>query len=139
MAEHAELKLPCVDQVQMGIYPSIDWCQAERELVLNGWQTVHERARPGYALTIAGSGHISFLDVPFLPIEPGSMMAGGLASVRIEAGRAWRIVCDYVLAFFARHLNGAPAPLLDGPSPDYPEVMPGSPRDLLDGSAKPAG
>jgi hypothetical protein len=29
----------------------------------------------------------------------------------------------YVLTFFDKHLRGMAAPLLDGPSPDYPEVV----------------
>jgi hypothetical protein len=29
----------------------------------------------------------------------------------------------YTLAFFDKHLKGLAAPLLDGPSPDYPEVV----------------
>jgi hypothetical protein len=131
LAEHAEFKLPCEQVVRMGVYPSVEWCEAERELNIGAWQTVHERARPGYAVMIEGSGHISFMDVPFLPVEPGSMMAGGLASVRIDHRRAWRIVCDYLLAFFARHLDGADRPLLDSPSPAYPEVKYGAPRELL--------
>lgn len=29
----------------------------------------------------------------------------------------------YSLAFFDKHLKGLATPLLDGPSPDYPEVV----------------
>ncbi len=39
----------------------------------------------------------------------------------------WRITCDYLLAFFDKHLNNMKVPLLDGPSPAYPEVFFGSP------------
>jgi len=59
------------------------------------------------------------------------MMAGGLASVRIDSRRAWRITCDYLLAFFARHLDGAQSRLLEHPSAAYPEVLAGSPKALL--------
>jgi hypothetical protein len=133
LADHAAMTLPCEDLVRIGVYPTVDWCEAERALTVGGWQTVHERARPGYAVLIEGSGHISFMDVPFLSVEPGSMMAGGLTTVRIGSRRAWRIICDYLLAFFARHLDGAHAPLLDGPSAAYPEVDVGPPKDLLAG------
>jgi hypothetical protein len=115
----------------MGAYPSVEWCQVERGLTVGGWQTTYERARPGYAICIRGSGHVSFMDVPFLRVTPGSMLAGGLAVVRTAPERAWRIICDYLLAFFGRHLQGAAAPLLDGPSPAHPEVAFGPPRDLL--------
>jgi pimeloyl-ACP methyl ester carboxylesterase len=135
LADHPEFRLPCADVVRMGIYPSIAWCEAERALNFGAWRTIHERGNPSYAIAIAGSGHISFLDVPFLPIQPGSMMAGGLAGVRIESRRAWRIICDALLAFFGRHTSGmqagALAALLDGRSDAHPEVTAGPPLDLL--------
>jgi hypothetical protein len=139
MADHAEFKLPCQDLVRMGAYPTVEWCQAERALTVGGWQTVYERGRPGYSVMIEGSGHISFMDVAFLPIQPGSMVAGGLATVRIDSRRAWRIICDYLLAFFARHLDDTPAPLLDGPSALYSEARVGAPGDLLAASARAPG
>jgi hypothetical protein len=36
--------------------------------------------------------------------------------------RAHRIINAYTVAFFNRHLKGRPAPLLDGPATQYPEV-----------------
>ena len=36
--------------------------------------------------------------------------------------RAVQVVNAYLLAFFDEHLKGEQSPLLDGPSPDYPEV-----------------
>jgi hypothetical protein len=131
MADHRELRAPCDEQVRAGVYPSAEWCAAERALMLHGWQTVFERARPGYGVTIAGTGHASFMDLPFLSAEPASRAAGGMAAVSIDSRRAWRIVCDYLLAFFARHLSGEGAPLLDGQSPSYPEVTAGPPADLF--------
>jgi hypothetical protein len=135
LADHTEVRLPCETLVQQGLYPSPAWCEAERALMLGGWQTVYERAQPGYGVLIRGSAHISFMDVPFLPVEPGSMVAGGLAAVRIDSRRAWQITCAYLLAFFGKHLSGTPTPLLDSPSPspDYPEVALGAPLDLLVG------
>ena len=127
------MSLPCPDAVGMGLYPTVEWSQAEQALVAGGWQTVYERSQPGSAVAIRGAGHISFLDVPFLPIAPGSMMAGGLAGVRIDARRAWRSICDCLLAFFGRHLDGTAATLLDGPTDAYPEVAIGPPRELLAG------
>ena len=115
----------------MGIYPTVAWCEAERELMVGGWQVAYERGQPGYAVLIEGSGHISFMDAPFLPVAPGSMGAASLASVRLDGRRTWRIVCDHLLAFFARHLDGAAAPLLDGPTPAFPEVKHGGPREMM--------
>lgn len=129
LAEHAEMMLPCDELVRRGVYLSPEWCAAERGLTIGGWQTVYERGQPGYAVQIKGSGHISFLDVPFLPVEPGSMLAGGLATVRIDGQRAWRIICDYLLAFFGRHLDGAPAPLLG--QPPAADIASGPPGTLF--------
>jgi hypothetical protein len=131
LADHSELALPCEDQVTTGVYPSAAWCEAERTLMRDGWRTVHERARPGYCAVIAGSGHASFLDLGFLPLADRSRAAGGMAAVQVDPLRAWRITCDFLLAFFARHLLGDDAVLLDGPSAAYPEVRVGAPRDLL--------
>jgi hypothetical protein len=133
VSEHAEMRLPCSDLVRIGAFPTLAWCELERALTIGGWQTAYASSRPGYALLIRGSGHVSFMDVPFLTVVPGSMMAGGLATVRIDSRRAWRIICDHLLAFFGRHLNGEPAPLLDDPAAAYPEASVGSPEALLAG------
>jgi hypothetical protein len=50
-----------------------------------------------------------------------------LAATSIEPRRMWRITCDLLLAFFAKHLDQAAVPLLGGPSGDYPELSFGSP------------
>ena len=50
-----------------------------------------------------------------------------LAATSIEPRRMWRITCDLLLAFFATHLAQAAAPLLEGPSEDYPELVFGPP------------
>lgn len=128
LAEHAEFALPCADIVQAGAYPSIEWCEAERNLNIAAWQTVYERAQPGYAVMLRGSGHISFMDVPFMPVEPGSMVAAGLVNLRIDAARAWRLISDTLLAFFATHLDGSKDPAI---SFDAPELVSGAPRDLI--------
>ncbi len=41
----------------------------------------------------------------------------------IEGTRAVKILRAYVVAFFDQYLKGMDQPLLDGPSPDYPEVI----------------
>jgi hypothetical protein len=40
----------------------------------------------------------------------------------IDGYRMVKIINDYTLAFFDKHLKGETSPLLDGPSPDYPDV-----------------
>jgi hypothetical protein len=131
LADHSELALPCEEQVSAGVYPSADWCEAERALMRDGWQTVHERAQPGYCAVIARSGHASFLDLGFLPLADESRAAGGMAAVSIDSLRALRITCDFLTAFFGRYLLGDDAPLLDGKLAAFPDVRVGDPRDLL--------
>jgi hypothetical protein len=70
---------------------------------------------------------MSFMDVPFLPLTDTSIIKPALAAARIEPQRMWRITSDLLLAFLARHLNNAPAPLLDGLGDDYPELIVGPP------------
>jgi hypothetical protein len=130
LADHTDLARPCEESVRAGVYPDADWCEAERRLMLDGWQAVHDAGRPGHSAMIRGAAHISFMDIPFLPVAPGSMVAGGLALVSIDRRRAWRITCDLLPAFFARHLTGAPAPLLDDLPAAYPEVWARPPRSI---------
>jgi dienelactone hydrolase len=71
---------------------------------------------------IAGTRHLNFSDwnllVPWLPRKRTSLPIVGT----IKAARALKIERAYLDAFFRRHLSGAPAPLLDSPSP-FPEVQ----------------
>ena len=67
-------------------------------------------------LRIDGTSH--------LHISDGSLMVRwipGIAS-RTPGPRIAEILNRYCLAFFDEHLLGRPAPLLDGPSAQYPEV-----------------
>jgi predicted dienelactone hydrolase len=70
-------------------------------------------------LTVTGTGHFDFSDVPVLADQlglpdPGSPLPGP---------RTAQIVRDYVSAFFDLHLRGISQPLLDGPTPENPEVV----------------
>ncbi|GAB3984645.1 lipase [Actinoallomurus acanthiterrae] len=88
--------------------PGVDdtWEQAWNSL--NGWKRW---------LTVAGSDHGTFTDMPVL-----SAWAGRPGSV-ISPQRAEEITRTYVGAFFDLHLKRIPQPLLDGPSPADPEVV----------------
>ncbi|MFJ5845422.1 alpha/beta hydrolase family protein [Streptomyces sp. NPDC092903] len=70
-------------------------------------------------LTVAGAGHFSFTDLPYLADQLGLPDA----AVPLAAEQGWHITRDYVAAFFDRHLRGIPQPLLDGPAARYPEVV----------------
>jgi predicted dienelactone hydrolase len=108
---------PCPDS---DAYPAAV-CEADREVTTTGWRVVAETAQPSYTVTVAGASHLSFLDLPFLPAQAGGMVEAGVRATTIDPTRMWRITSDYLLAFFAEHLKGEPAPLLAGPAA-YPDV-----------------
>ncbi|WP_220084749.1 hypothetical protein [Paenibacillus dendritiformis] len=64
-------------------------------------------------MTVKGFFHQSFADVALL---------SPLFAKEVSADQSVRINRDYVRSFFDRYLLGKEAPLLDGPSPQYPEV-----------------
>lgn len=73
---------------------------------------------PAWLLSTAGSAHVSYTDlVLFSPL----LHMGGITG-RIDGGRMEQIMNAYLLAFFDQTLRGKPSPLLQGPSPAYPEV-----------------
>ncbi|MFJ2739208.1 alpha/beta hydrolase family protein [Streptomyces sp. NPDC087440] len=69
-------------------------------------------------LTVAGTGHFSFNDVPVL----GGQIGVVDPTAPLPGKRSGEITRDYVAAFFDRHLKGRPTPLLDGPTAANPEV-----------------
>ncbi|UNO43245.1 alpha/beta hydrolase [Streptomyces sp. MST-110588] len=69
-------------------------------------------------LTVAGSGHFAFTDLPVL----GAQLGLDDPSEPLPGRRAGEITRAYVGAFFDLHLRGIPQPLLTGPSPSNPEV-----------------
>jgi dienelactone hydrolase len=75
------------------------------------------RTGGGYDMTIAGASHANYSDTPLYSIWKRFSGAGP-----IDVRRAMKIIDRYSLAFFDKHLNRSRQPLLDGPSPDYPEV-----------------
>ncbi|TDE34107.1 alpha/beta hydrolase [Nonomuraea mesophila] len=69
-------------------------------------------------LTVAGSGHFTFIDMPIL----GGQVGMTDPSVPLPGDRSGEITTAYVGAFFDRHLRGKRPSLLDGPSDANPEV-----------------
>jgi Platelet-activating factor acetylhydrolase, isoform II len=125
LAEHGEFAIAAEDAVRAGAAPSVDWFEAEKAITFGGWRTVQQRAQPGYTAQVRGATHVSFMDLPFLPVTDGSVVKPALDATKIKPQRMWRITCDLLLAFFARHLNGAAAPLLDRLADDVPELITG--------------
>jgi predicted dienelactone hydrolase len=122
LGEHHEFDVSPDEAVTLGMAPNPDWFSTEKAITFGGWRNVHQHARPAYTMRIAGASHISFLDIPFLPGASAGPVAAMLSATTIDAQRMWRITSDLVLAFFAKHLSGTDAPLLDGASSVYPEI-----------------
>jgi acetyl esterase/lipase len=96
--------------------PSLFFAAQESEYVR---REVYEQVNaPAYLLTIQGSAHYDFTDLTLVsPLNAALGFSGG-----INGDQMVRILNQYSLAFFNRHLKDLPAPLLDSPSAAYPEV-----------------
>ena len=64
--------------------------------------------------------HLNYTVFPYTVAAPVGQALRRIGPIDWRAGH--RIVNAYALAFFDRHLAGKPAPLLDGPSADFPEI-----------------
>lgn len=79
------------------------------------YRQVADRA---YQVTVEGTTHGDFGDMTLM--FPPLRWAGFFGP--IDGYRMLHILNAYTLAFFDEHLKGEDIPLLDGPSPEYPEV-----------------
>jgi dienelactone hydrolase len=82
---------------------------------------------PRFNFVLEGAGHYAFTDLAaltpqFAPNVPPALAAFPVGD--ISADRAVPAVRAYVRAFLDRFLRSDRAPLLDAPSPAYPEVRP---------------
>ncbi|MFD7826224.1 alpha/beta hydrolase family protein [Kitasatospora sp. NPDC059803] len=68
-------------------------------------------------LTVAGADHFSFADLDLL------LEQAGFPTPPLSPERGVAITREYVAAFFDQTLKGIDSPLLDGPSPNNPEVL----------------
>jgi predicted dienelactone hydrolase len=77
---------------------------------------------PGYLAEVAGAAHLTFSDLPV--VIDHFVGTGGLEELlgTIAPDRAVEIMNAYTRAFVQAHVLGEAAPLLDGPSADFPEV-----------------
>lgn len=69
-------------------------------------------------LEVAGTVHASFTDIGLFTDQFGIDIGASTTGERTQA-----ITRAYVNAFFDKHLRGKPQPLLDTPSPWYPELV----------------
>jgi len=101
LAPHHEFDTDPDDAVKAAMAPAADWYVAERAITLGGWSTVDRTARPAYSVQITGASHVSFMDVPFLPLEPGSPVASMLAAATIDPARFLAVTNALVVAFLS--------------------------------------
>lgn len=73
----------------------------------------------GYFVQVPGIFHIDFTDLDLL----SPIFISGFSGGPIGSQRAHEIINAYSLAFFDKHLKGESQALLDGPVPQYPEVI----------------
>ena len=91
------------------------WC---RDCFVN--DLYYKRAESSaYQMKVRGSRHASFGD----PCLWGGVLQSFGEGATIDGERMARIQNIYTLAFFDKHLKDLAVPLLDRPSPDYPEVV----------------
>ncbi|MDR3564233.1 MAG: hypothetical protein P4N59_22740 [Negativicutes bacterium] len=77
-----------------------------------------------YNLSVNGTKHFNFTDLAMRQVpavRPLFMAAGYIGT--IDPARGEEIANAYLLAFFDQSLRGIASPLLQGPSPDYPEAQ----------------
>ncbi|MGW2601316.1 alpha/beta hydrolase family protein [Streptomyces klenkii] len=96
--------------------PKVNWEQAWTQLT--GWKRW---------LDVPEGGHMTFTDAPWLVDRfglPGQLPPSEVKKAygTLHGPRSTALTRAYVGAFLDRHLRGTPSPLLDRPSPAYPEV-----------------
>lgn len=74
-----------------------------------------------YLVLVPGMFHQNLSDFPYLVVSPIDRWLG--LDGPIDARRVHQIETRYSLAFFDRYLRGLRSPLLDAPSPQFPEVQ----------------
>jgi predicted dienelactone hydrolase len=97
------------------------WSESDVEETHRTMRAVFDRLPgAGYIVLVPGMYHADFSDFPLF--SPWLAKPLGLSGA-LDPHRARVIPDAYALAFFDRHLKGLPAPLLDAPSAQYPEVL----------------
>jgi predicted dienelactone hydrolase len=96
------------------------WKESDIEEHLTTMRAVYESLRAdGYYVQVPGMFHLDMTDAPLLTPLASNVGLGG----PVGGQRSHTIINAYSVAFFDRYLKGQLAPLLDGPSEQYPEVV----------------
>jgi predicted dienelactone hydrolase len=97
------------------------WPDWEVDLHQSTMRAAYESARSdAWLVHVPGMFHLNFTDFPYTLATPVARALNLVGPIDWRRGHA--IVNAYTLAFFDRSLRARPAPLLDGPSPQFPEV-----------------
>lgn len=96
------------------------WPEPEIVHTINDQRALFDHSRgDAYYLTMNQMYHINWTDVP---LWSPAISWLGLAGP-IDPYRGYAATNAYTVAFFDRYLKGQPAPLLEGPSIDWPDVQ----------------
>jgi pimeloyl-ACP methyl ester carboxylesterase len=101
LAVHREFDATPHEAVEAGMAPNRDWYVAERAITLDGWATVDRTGRPAHSVQIAGATHLSFMDVPFLPLAPDSPARAMLAQTTIDPAHMRALTSTLLVAFLS--------------------------------------
>jgi predicted dienelactone hydrolase len=99
LAPHHEFDVTPDEAVKAGMAPDPDWFATEKAVTVGGWQTVDRTGRPAYSLQITGATHLSFMDLPFLPLGDDSPARGMLAATTIDPARMREVMTTLLVAF----------------------------------------
>jgi predicted dienelactone hydrolase len=91
----------------------------ENSIGINDW-ALSNALESGYNIYVRDAYHINFTDFNLVSPLFKFPLFGALG--KIDTRQMERIMNAYTLAFFDQTLKGIPSPLLQGDSPDYPEV-----------------
>ena len=86
------------------------------------WTTFRANTPTALQLGIDGAAHMTFSDWPTLATLRPANERDAFGIGTIDPQRSAVVQTAYLLAFLDHHLRHQQQPLLDGPSPDYPEV-----------------
>jgi hypothetical protein len=100
LAPHPEFDLSPDDAVRAGMAPDPDWYLAEKAITLDGWVSIGRAGGgPIHSVQINGATHLSFMDIPFLPLTPESPARPMLARTAIEPARMLAVTNTLLVAF----------------------------------------
>jgi pimeloyl-ACP methyl ester carboxylesterase len=107
LAPHPEFDVTPGQAVAAGIAPDPEWFAAERSITVDGWKAV---GRTACTVRVTGASHVSFMDVPFLPLADGSPVRPLVEATAVDPARALAVTTALMVAFLS---GGDLAPVLE--------------------------